>query len=149
MKQIESEYRGLKITFDPGSSKHEEKWKSELGEDWIEKNSYHDITKKIDDFIKRESEHAKKEVIVFKWRKLQFAILTSEDRNGEDVWIKYDDGKREKASKKYIYKYNDKNKEIIKQMNKFDQQIDELNKQIGLLTNSLDKEYELDKDSNE
>lgn len=148
MKQIESEYRGLKITFDPGSSKQEEKWKSELGEDWIEKNSYHDITKKIDDFIKRESEHTQKEVIVLRWKELQSAILTSEDRYGKYVWIKYDDGKREKVSKEYIYKYNKKNKEIIKQMNQLDQQIDELNKQVGLLTNSMDREYELANDSN-
>lgn len=123
MGKIKTNYRGFEIYFNAGSCKEEEKWKSELGEKWEEKNSYHDIEKKIDAFIKKESEYTNLKVYLNIWSGIKEAVITSEDRNNKDVWIRVAGEGRERRGKKGIYKLNTHNANIIKEMESVESKI--------------------------
>ena len=138
-EKITVNYRGYKIDFFQGSNKAEETWKSELGEKWHERNSFHDIKKKIDLFIKKESEFSQVEAIILSFREMKHVLVTSIDRDDKYAWTKDDDGRREKQGIEYLHKYNEKNKNIIKQAHELDKQIVALREEKGSVLETMDK----------
>ena len=138
-EEITVNYRGYKIDFFQGSNKAEETWKSELGEKWNEKNSFHDITKIIDLFIKKESVFTNVDAISRDFHDLRHVVITSIDRDEGYAWIKTDEGSREKKSIEYLYKYNEKNKNIIKQEQEYKKQIAALHEEKGSVLETMDK----------
>ena len=135
---IKTNYRGYEISFCEGSSKEDETWRCELGEKWNEKNSFHDIKKKIDEHIKTESIYTNKEVYYSGWsNSFPKGIVTSEDRNGKEAWIKDKDGARTKISKDYLYSVDMTNTNIIDEMSRIDKNIEELRTKKEILSKNM------------
>ena len=114
MLKIQTEYRGFAIEF----CEHTESWSCELKpQKLFAKEKLADVKKRIDKFIKDESEFTNMEAITpASWRCLNGAfmdaVITSVSDNG-DLWIKSEHGREKIGAGGLIYKNNDKNNELV------------------------------------
>ena len=146
MADITTEYRGFTIQFYEGSTKEDETWSCELGHNKHDRCSFHDMKKRIDQFIKDESEYTNRECLVQSYmsEKISPAVITSEDKGGKDVWVRYGDkqeisGRREKKAKGNVYCKTPKNQEILKEIQARDDQIRRLRAEKEVLFNGLER----------
>lgn len=114
MSEIKTHYRGFDIVF----SEFNESWSCELSRNKsYEKEKMSDVKKRIDKFIKDESEFKNMEVVVLGngYRNIGFTkmTITSIADNGE-AWVKDEKGNRQKLYKgTAIYKISDSNSHLI------------------------------------
>lgn len=117
--RIEKEYRGFKIWFD----EEKDKWNVDIKEKRFSDFSIKKIKKVIDEELTE-----KKEMYCMGWNSMSKVeiIRGMKDGYGTRYWVRYEDGRREKAFSSSLHPVNKENTEIYNLFKKNEEKIDQL-----------------------